>query len=118
MAAGAAIGAAVGGAAGKGVAATVNPKAEDDYWRGAYLREPYFATGRTYDDYGPAYRLGYEGYSRYGGAYDRADAQLERDWSQFRGASRLSWNEARYAVRAAWHRVERALPGDFDNDGR
>jgi hypothetical protein len=28
------------------------------------------------------------------------------------------WNDAKQAVRAGWHRVERAMPGDADNDGR
>jgi len=107
-----------GGAAGKGTAAVVNPKVEDTYWRGSYLNEPYYATGRSYDDYGPAYRLGYEGYSRYGGAYDRAEDRLAREWDAIKGQSRLTWAEARSATRAAWHRVERALPGDFDGDGR
>jgi hypothetical protein len=118
MAAGAAIGAAVGGAAGKGTAAAINPKLEDDYWRGAFLREPYYLSGRTFEDYGPAYRLGYEGYSRYGGSYDRFENRLADDWNAIKGQSRLTWNEARSATRAAWHRVERALPGDFDGDGR
>jgi hypothetical protein len=35
-----------------------------------------------------------------------------------RGDSRLDWEEAKHAVRAGWHRVERALPGDADGDGR
>jgi hypothetical protein len=35
-----------------------------------------------------------------------------------RGASRLSWDQAKHASRAAWHRVERAIPGDLDRDGR
>jgi hypothetical protein len=118
MAAGAAIGAAVGGAAGKGTASVVNPAAEDTYWRGAFLREPYYASTFTYDDYAPAYRLGYEGYSRFGGTWDRAEDRLASEWNSLKGKSRLSWMEAKSATRAAWHRVERALPGDFDGDGR
>jgi hypothetical protein len=28
------------------------------------------------------------------------------------------WDDAKHATRAAWHRVERAVPGDADGDGR
>ena len=33
-------------------------------------------------------------------------------------AGKLGWDKARNAASDAWHRVERALPGDFDGDGR
>jgi hypothetical protein len=35
-----------------------------------------------------------------------------------KGQSRLSWEQAKSASRAAWDRVERAMPGDLDRDGR
>src|SRR5476649_2821586 len=55
--AGAAVGAIVGGLAGKGVAESVNPTAEDAYWRKNHSGQPY-ANGRSYDEYGLAYRNG------------------------------------------------------------
>ena len=55
---GAVIGAVVGGMAGKSVAETVDPTAEEAYWRASYTREPYYRDGHTYDDYAPAYGLG------------------------------------------------------------
>ena len=30
----------------------------------------------------------------------------------------MQWDNAKGAVRDAWHRVERAVPGDADRDGR
>ena len=36
----------------------VNPTAEEAYWREAYRREPYYRRDFTYDDYGPAFRVG------------------------------------------------------------
>jgi len=116
MIAGAAIGAAAGAAAGKGIARAVNPAAEDTYWRGAYLNAPYYSAGRTYDDYAPAYRLGYDGWSRYGGAYDDSEGRLASEWDSVKGHSRLTWDEAKLATRAGWHRVERATPGDSEPD--
>jgi hypothetical protein len=39
----------------------------------------------------------------------RSYSEVERD---------LERGEAKGGTRDAWHRVERALPGDFDRDGR
>jgi hypothetical protein len=117
--AGAAVGAVVGGLAGKGVAEGLNPTVEDAYWRDNYTKEPYYVEGRTYDDYAPAYRTGYEARTRYAGrSYSDIEADLERDYYANRGNGRLEWADARDATRAAWHRVERTLPGDADRDGR
>ena len=117
--AGAAVGAVVGGLAGKGVAEGLNPTAEDTYWKDNYTKEPYYVEGRTYDDYAPAYRTGYEARTRYAGrSYSDIESDLERDYYANRGNGRLEWEDARDATRAAWHRVERTLPGDADLDGR
>jgi hypothetical protein len=40
------------------------------------------------------------------------------EWDRVKGSSRLTWDQAKSASRAAWHRVERAIPGDADGDGR
>ena len=117
--AGAVIGAVAGGLAGKGVAEGINPTVEETYWRDQYSREPYYTAGRSYDDYSPAYRVGYEGRGKYDGrSFDEVEADLRRSYEASRGQSRLEWNDAKAATRAAWHRVERALPGDADRDGR
>ena len=117
--AGAAVGAVVGGLAGKGVAEGLNPTAEDAYWKDNYNKEPYYVEGRTYDDYAPAYRTGYEARTRYAGrSYSDIESDLERDYYANRGNGRLEWHDARDATRAAWHRDERTLPGDADLDGR
>ena len=117
--AGAAVGAVVGGLAGKGVAEGLNPTVEDAYWRDNYTKEPYYVEGRTYDDYAPAYRTGYEARTRYAGrSWSDVESDVERDYYANRGNGRLEWQDARDATRAAWHRVERTLPGDADLDGR
>lgn len=117
--AGAVVGAVIGGLAGRGVAEGVNPTVEDAYWRDQFVREPYFAMGRSYEDYSPAYRIGYEGRGLYGGrSFEEAEPEMRRSYDAARGSSRMEWEEARVASRAAWHRVERALPGDADGDGR
>jgi len=98
---------------------SIDATAEDKYWRGAYSNEPYYNKQYDYDDYSPPYKLGYEGRNRYlGRKYDEVENDLSTDWDKFKGKSRLMWNDAKQAVRAGWHRVERAMPGDADNDGR
>ena len=120
--AGAAIGAAVGAVAGalggKAIADRINPEAEDDYWKSNYSSRSYVTTGSTYDDYQPAYALGYNSAGRYPGSYDMHENELSSEWERTKGNSRLSWEQAKHASRAAWHKVERAIPGDADGDGR
>lgn len=120
---GAAIGAVLGGIggakAGDAIAEYVNPTEYDDYWRNEFRSASYYNPERTWDDYAPAYGLGYYARDRYRGRrFDDLDDKLEAKWDEIKGESRLAWNEARDAVRDGWHYVERKLPGDFDNDGR
>jgi hypothetical protein len=121
---GGAIGAVAGGLAGKGIADMVDPTMEDDYWRGNWANRSYIDGGYTYDqDYAPAYRYGWESYPRHAGRrFDEVEAELEADWNAARGESRLDWDRARHATRDSWERVgerlERAMPGDSDRDGR
>jgi hypothetical protein len=114
---GGAIGAIAGAVAGRAKAA--DPVVEDAYWRDNYASRPYIRSGATYDDYGPAYRYGWDAQSRYAGrSYDEVEPELARDWGTARGNSSLEWEHAKHATRDAWHRVERAIPGDADKDGR
>ena len=114
------VGAVAGGLAGKGVAEAVNPTAEDAYWRENYKTRPYAQGDLTYDDdYRPAYQYGWESRNRYKGRkFDEVESDLGRDWDRAKGRSRLGWENAKQATRDAWHRVERAIPGDADRDGR
>jgi hypothetical protein len=74
----------------------------------------------TYDDYRPAYRYGGEARHHYGVQDwdDEVERDLEQGWERVKGRSRMAWNDAKHATKDAWHRVERAIPGDFDGDGR
>jgi uncharacterized protein YcfJ len=103
--AGAAVGAVVGGVAGHSVAKAVNPSVEDAYWRENHRRQS-FAKSRSYDDYGPAYRIGYEGYALYGanaGTFEDREVELRRSYEATH--PKLAWDEARPASQAAWQRL-------------
>jgi hypothetical protein len=119
---GAAVGAIVGGLAGKGIAEQIDPTREDAYWRDNFSSRPY-ASGASYDDYGPAYGYGVNSYSKYAGRnFDDVESDLGRDWDNVKGNSSLTWDRAKHATRDAFHRVsdtvERAVPGDSDRDGK
>ncbi|MCE3261924.1 MAG: hypothetical protein K0R43_1003 [Pseudoduganella sp.] len=107
MAAGGAIGALAGGMAGQGIGTLLNPSEERVYWQDHYRNESYFNPNFDYDDYEPAYMLGYTARQRYRGTWDELQEQLERDWETVKGRSRMAWEHAKDAVRAAY---ERELP--------
>ncbi len=116
---GGAVGAIGGGLAGKGVAESIDPTVEDKYWRDNYRTRPYVGADETYETYGPAYRYGWESRQKHQGkTWEQAEPELNRDWNTARGTSSLQWDRAKLATKDAWHRVEEALPGDADNDGR
>lgn len=121
VAIGAAVGAIAGGLAGKGVAEAVDPTAEDAYWEKYHSTQPYYDTDTDYAEYRPAYRTGYEGFATHstsGRTFDDLEPDLQRDYETRRGTSRLGWDRAKIAARAAWDRLERAIPGDSDRDGK
>lgn len=97
---GAAVGAIAGGLAGKGVAESMNPTAEDAYWRENHSKQPY-AKNRAYADYGPAYRNGYEGYAP-GESFEGHEADLRKKYET--GSPKIDWSDARFASQAAWQR--------------
>jgi hypothetical protein len=103
---GAAVGAVAGGLIGKGVAEGVNPTAEEKYWRQTYASRPYVTAGTPYDQYGPAYKYGWESHARHSGkSFDEIETDLARDWDKSKGKSSLKWDQAKPASRDAWDRV-------------
>lgn len=106
MAVGGVVGAVVGGLAGKAVAEGVNPTEEENHWRERYTQEPYYQPGRSFEDYGPAYRYGVESRNRYEEDWDTAASRLESGWDSARGSSSLDWPQAQPASRAAWERAD------------
>ena len=103
---GGAVGAVVGGLVGKGAGEAINPTAEETYWHGAYVNEPYYNPQYQYNDYAPAYRLGYQGRSQNTTkSFEESQDVLRSEWERARGESRMTWEEARPASEAAWNRV-------------
>jgi len=112
-------GAVVGGLAGKGVAETFDPTAEEAYWKANYAKQKYVERDAPYANYQSAYRTGYEGRHRYPGKrYEEVEGNLQRDYERARGTAGLSWDQARGATRAAWNRLETAPSLHADPVGR
>ena len=107
---GAAIGAVAGGLSGKGAAEAVNPTAEEIYWKETFLREPYYASGKPYEYYAPAFRVGWEGRVRFDGR-TFADAEGDLAAAYILNKSELdpTWLEIRSAAEAAWDRVDQRM---------
>ena len=105
------------GLAGNTIAESIDPAAEEAYWRENYSSRPYDTRGATFNEYRPAYSYGVDAHRRFQGqSFEQAEPELMRDWDRVKGMSSLTWDSARPAVRDAWQRVrdfvERATPGD------
>jgi len=108
MAAGAAIGALAGGLVGQGVAAYVNPAEERVYWQDHYRNESYFNPNYDFDDYQPAYEVGYTIRGRSDTPWDDLESKLGSEWENVKGKSRLTWEQAKAAARAAWDKIDKS----------
>jgi hypothetical protein len=96
----------------------VDPVLEDAYWQSVFWGEPYYRSDCSYEDYAPAYCVGYIGYAQYGGSYEDAEKSLCANWLRIKGDSRLGLEEALQAIRAAWDRAGRraAQPQEEDEE--
>lgn len=83
----------------------IDAAGHDAYWQAAHLLERYYTPQLDYEDYAPAYCVGYIGFAQYGGSFDDAEKSLVANWLRIKGDSRLPYEQAREAIRAAWDRA-------------
>lgn len=105
--AGAVVGGVAGAYAGKAVAENIDPTVESNYWRENYASRPYYDPKYQYEDYEPAYRLGWEGVDADKTFQDREEeleARWNRDYSQAE-ENALDWKRARVAAQDAYDRA-------------
>lgn len=93
----------------------IQPEREDAYWQSVYWAQPYFDSALSYDDYAPAYCVGYCGFAQYGGRFEDAEKSLVANWFRIKGDSRLELDDALKAIRAAWDHAEQA-PVEVEED--
>ena len=103
------VGAVAGGLAGKSAAETVNPTAEEEYWRVTYIREPYYLKGKAFEYYAPGFRAGWEGRVLHDGrTFDEAEPMLKAKYNIGKSELDPVWQDVSPAARAAWNRVDRS----------
>jgi hypothetical protein len=118
MGAGVVVGGIIGAVAGDSVAESVNPTVYADHWRSNFKNASYLMVDRGWDDYEPAYKLGYSAHgSNPGRRFEDVESSVQETWQAAKGKSRLAWSEAKGAVQDGWNYLERAMPGDSDHDG-
>jgi hypothetical protein len=89
---------------------------ENLYWRANYRVISGIDPTREYEYYQPAYRFGWESYSRYGRrSFEEIDVDLQREWEALRPPSAPDWTEARGPARAAWDRAARHEKPDLED---
>ena len=112
---GVAVGAVAGGMAGKAVAEKINPAVEEAYWRENWRKRPYADEKLGYEQYGSAYRYGWESRMMRGDRpWDEVEPDLAKSWAERRGHSALDWARARLATKDAWDRLEGLAGTDPD----
>src|SRR6478672_3405929 len=83
---GAVLGGAFGAIAGRGIAVAIDAKAEEAYWKQNHFAEPYYESDYEFEDYGPAYRLGWEHYSPET-SFEAEEDVMADEWENVRGPS-------------------------------
>ena len=83
---------------------------ENAYWHESFAQEPYYVAGRGYDQYQPAYELGWSAALQHPDA-DFADfsSELESQWNVRSSTSLLPWREVHLAAQAAWQHASDAM---------
>ena|SRR5437879_9785891 len=83
-----------------------DPAEHEAYWREQHPKQPYADKNRSYEDYAPAYRLGYEAASKYAGKeFEEIEDDIALDYERGRPGDALPWDHARPAVKAAWDKL-------------
>lgn len=104
--AGTVVGGVVGAYGGRSVAEAVNPTEEEQYWRENHPQQPYSSSDFVYEDYAPAYRTGFEGFTKYSGKkYEEIEDDLALDYEKNAIGAPLPWDRARPAAKAAWDKL-------------
>jgi hypothetical protein len=99
-------GAVAGDVVGNKIAESIDPAAEEAYWRENHSSRPYVTGEATFNEYRPAYSYGVDAHRRYEGqSFEQAEPELMRDWDRVKGMSSLTWENAKHAVRDSWQRV-------------
>lgn len=83
---------------------------EDAHWRAHFSETAYYAPGRGYDQYRPAYQLGWTNALQHPQqSFDVLEKRLEREWESASQGSLLPWREVHAAVADAWQHARQQM---------
>ncbi|MDR0226611.1 MAG: hypothetical protein LBI66_09335 [Burkholderiaceae bacterium] len=85
----------------------------DAHWHDRYYLEPYYVSGRGYDQYRPAYALGWQVAQSPEHAqqdFHQVEPVLQARWAMDSGSSLLHWSQVREAAEASWLQARRPRP--------
>lgn len=83
---------------------------QDAFWHDHYHLQPNYVSGRGYDQYRPAYELGWKAAVQYPDDLAAVLPLLEAQWPGSKGTSLLAWRQVSSAVQAAWERMRNPEP--------
>ena len=92
------------------------PEPEAAFWHRQYRFEPYFVVGRGFDQYSPAYQLGWQVAQTCKDGWvdlDESERELSQLWLTEHGSSLLDWSQVKLAVKAAWERSAKPQQSDL-----
>src|SRR5215203_1700755 len=76
------------------------------WWENNYSNRPYSSADRTFNDYEPGYRFGYQSANKYRGRqWNDVENNLRTDWQSYEGRGNSAWENVKDSVRDAWDRV-------------
>lgn len=95
---------------GEPAAQATQESLQDAFWHDHYHLQPDYVSGRGYDQYRPAYELGWKAAVQYPGDMGTVLPVLEARWPEVKGTSLLAWRQVSSAVQAAWQRMRHVDP--------
>lgn len=111
---GAAIGSVTGGLLGKETAEVIDASVEHEHWRAHHTSRPYVEPGRPYEDYAPAYKTGYDAFSRHGNTgktFDEIEPELQSEYVKTHGKTGLAWDKVKPAAQDAYRKLDEERAG-------
>ncbi len=84
--------------------------AEEKYWREHHQAQPH-ASGGTYEQFAPAYRVGAKAAEKYPGKdFHEIEDDIALDYEKHEIGSALPWDHVRGASKAAWAKLSGLNP--------
>ncbi len=95
---------------------TMNWDSEDNYWRSNYRSRPYYNNNIDYTNVQPAYRYGFESYTRFSGRpYNEVESDLKSGWDKARGNTGMYWSDVSGAVKDSYERLSTGIPSNSNS---